>query len=158
MPTAPADVPAPPVLPDAAADVPAPPVLAEAAIGQVRRRQARPRQTMRRGHVWGTCPAFQLAPIHADGSVAPTGWGAICGRHADPSRPGLQCKKAMTNRDLSDQECQLRLKRWLVQGLDDVDWGANKREAHVSMGGVQMCQFAEGLSSADLDAAVSHCE
>ena len=158
MPTAPADVPAPPVLPDAAADVPAPPVLAEAAIGQVRRRQARPRQNMRRGHVWGTCPAFQLAPIHADGSVAPTGWGAICGRHTDPSRPGLQCKKAMTNRDLSDQECQLRLKRWLVQGLDDVDWGANKREAHVSMGGVQMCQFAEGLSSADLDAAVSHCE
>eukprot|EP00435_Cladocopium_sp_Y103_P068784 s554_g32.t1 len=178
-PEAAADAPAPLVLPaaaadvpGAAADVPAPPVVPAAAIGQPdaasgqvdaatgegHRREARPWQNLRRGHVWGTCPAFQLAPIHADGSVAATGWGAICGRHTDPSRPGLTCKKAMGNRGLTDEQCQLRLKRWLVQGLDDADWGPNKRESHVSMGGVQMCQFAEGLSSADLDAAVSHCD
>ena len=36
----------------------------------------------------------------------------------------------MTNRALSDEQCQLRLKRWLVQGLDDMDWGDNKRESH----------------------------
>ena len=123
--------------------------------GEPAPRQPR-RQNQRRGHVWGSCPAFQLAPIHADGSLVPTGWGAICGRHVDPGRPNLQCKKAMSNRGLSDEECQLRLKRWLVQGLDDQAWGSNKREAHVSMGGAQMSQYADGLCSADLDAAVSH--
>ena len=36
--------------------------------------------------------------------------------------------------------------------------GANKRESHVSMGGVQLSHFAEGLSLEDLDRAVSHQE
>lgn len=55
----------------------------------------RPRQNVRRRQVWGTRPAFQVAPIHAGGSRVPTGWGAICGLHRDPANPGLQCKKAL---------------------------------------------------------------
>ena len=132
--------------PDAPADMPAP----------ADRPAKRVRQNQRRGQVWGTCPAFQLAPIHAAGSAVATGWGAICSRHSDPDRPSLQCKKAMSKTGLNDEECQLRLKRWLVCGMDDSGWGSNKRECHVSMGGIQLSQFAEGLGHADLDAAVGH--
>lgn len=115
-----------------------------------------PRHKQRRGRLWGTRPAFQIAPIHAGGSSEATGWGAICGLHWDPDRPGLQCKKAMSNSGLSDAECQLRLKRWLVAGIDSSHWGSNKREAHVSLGGVQLAQFATGLDSASLDQTVGH--
>ena len=118
---------------------------------------ARPvRQNRRRGRVWGTNPCFQIAPIHAQGSREPTGWGAICALHHDPSNGGLVCKKAMAKGHLSDEECQLRLKRWLVAGLDTAGWSDNQRQFHVSMGGLQMSQFAEGLSSQDLDQKVSH--
>lgn len=116
------------------------------------------RRNIRRGHVWGTRPAFQIAPIHAQGSLEPTGWGAICGVHWDPGKPSLQCKKAMSKSGLTDQECQLRLKRWLATGLDTADWGPNHRETHVSLGGVQLAQFSEGLSEAELDELVSHQE
>lgn len=62
----------------------------------------------------------------------------------------------MTKSGLSDEECQLRLKRWLVQGLDSSGWGSNKRESHVSLGGVQLSHFAEGLDEASLDRLVAH--
>ena len=114
------------------------------------------RQNRRRGRVWGTNPAFQIAPIHAQGSREPTGWGAICALHHDPHNGGLVCKKAMAKGHLSDEECQLRLKRWLVAGLDTAGWSENQRQFHVSMGGLQMNHFAEGLSSQDLDQQVSH--
>ena len=39
------------------------------------------RRNVRRGHVWGSSPAFPIAPIHAAGSAEPTGFGAICGMH-----------------------------------------------------------------------------
>ena len=116
------------------------------------------RRNVRRGQVWGSSPAFQIAPIHAAGSVEPTGFGAICGMHRDPANPTLQCKKAMPCGGLSPDECKLRLKRWLVAGLESGKWGVNKRESHVSMGGVQLSHFAEGLSLEDLDRAVSHGE
>ena len=114
------------------------------------------RQNRRRGRAWGTNPAFQIAPIHAQGSREPTGWGAICALHHDPHNGGLVCKKAMAKGHLSDEECQLRLKRWLVAGLDTAGWSENQRQFHVSMGGLQMNHFAEGLSSQDLDQQVSH--
>ena len=62
----------------------------------------------------------------------------------------------MTKTGLSDAECQLRLKRWLVEGLNDSDWGAHKRASHVSLGGVQLSQFDSGLDEASLDRMVSH--
>ena len=54
----------------------------------------------------------------------------------------------MTKSGLSDEECQLRLKRWLVQGLDSSGWGSNKRESHVSLGGAveSLCRgFGRGI-------------
>ena len=90
------------------------------------------RQNRRRGRVWGTNPAFQIAPIHAQGSREPTIWAAICALHHDPHNGGLVCKKAMGH--LSDEECQLRLKRWLAAGLDTAGWSENQRQFHVSMG------------------------
>ena len=107
------------------------------------------RQNRRRGRVWGTNPAFE-------GSREPTIWCAICALHHDPHNGGLVCKKAMAKGPLSDEECQLRLKRWLVAGLDTAGWSENQRQFHVSMGGLQMNHFAEGLSSQDLDQQVSH--
>ena len=73
-----------------------------------------------------------------------------------PPTQRCSAKKAMSCGGLTPQECKLRLKRWLVAGLDSGRWGANKRESHVSMGGVQLSHFAEGLSLEDLDRAVSH--
>ena len=68
-----------------------------------------------------------------------------------------QCKKAMSQGDLTEEACILRLKRWLVAGLQDREWSNKKREHHVSMGGVQLRDFAEGMTSQELDDAVSHC-
>ena len=128
----------------------------EPALGPLAAPRPKVRHNVRRASVWGTNPSFQIAPIHAAGSKEPTGWGAICGRHTDTNRPGLQCKKAMSKSGLSDAECQLRLKRWLVSGLDATSWGSNKRDCHVSMGGIQLAQFADGLDSEALDALVGH--
>ena len=116
------------------------------------------RSRMRRGQVWGTAPGFQLAPVHRGGSAAPVAWEAICGLHVEACCPALQCKKAVSCTSLSEAECQLRLKRWLVAGLDSHDWPPARRQAHLSMGGPQLSQFSEGLSLAELDAAVSHLE
>lgn len=113
------------------------------------------RRNVRRGQVWGRRPAFQLAPVHRGGGAQQVGYEAICGLHFDPTKPGLQCKKAIAS-GLGEDECLLRLKRWLVAGLDSSSWPANARECHLSMGGVQLAQFAEGLGPAELDAAVSH--
>ena len=114
------------------------------------------RQHHRRGQIWGCRPAFQLAPVHRGGAVEPIGWEAICGLHADPAKPALRCKKFVSANGLSAADCQLRLKRWLVAGLDTSGWPPSQRECHGSMGGVQLSQFADGVSAAQLDAAVSH--
>jgi len=46
----------------------------------------------------------------------------------------------------------LRLKRWLIAGLDDAHWDADgRRSKHVSMGGVFLHEFAEGLSEEACD-------
>ena len=139
--------------PPAPAAAPAPAASSSAAPG--RAAASRARQNIRRGTVWGTMPAFQIAPIYAAG--VHSGWGAICNRHHDAGRgKASQCKKAMSKGSLSDEVCQLRLKRWLVAGLQDGGWPQDKREYHVSTGGVQLAHFESGLSDAELDAAVSH--
>ena len=67
-----------------------------------------------------------------------------------------QCKKAITQGDLTEEECLLRLRRWLVAGLQDEDWPQNKRDYHIAMGGMQLAQFAEGMSLEDLNDTVGH--
>ena len=49
-------------------------------------------------------------------------------------------------------DLMLRLKRWLVAGLDDADWDTeDPRAEHIGTGGVYMADFATGLSEAECD-------
>ena len=46
----------------------------------------------------------------------------------------------------------LRLKRWLIAGLDDSDWeGDRRRTMHVSLGGEFLQDLADGLSQEACD-------
>ena len=99
---------------------------------------------------WGP---FQLAPIiPASGQ---TGWGAICGQHCDRGNK-LSCKKAVSRGSLTDAECILRLKRWLIAGCSDSNWPVHRqRSHHVELGGKALQDFAQGLSEAEMDALVA---
>ena len=92
----------------------------------------------RRGESWG---AFYLAPIYTQG--VRTGYGAICGLHQNSDDvPGTSCRKALTTGDLPEEECRVRLKRWLMAGLDDKNWPAGQeRSLHLSMGGASLSRF-----------------
>ena len=69
----------------------------------------------------------------------------------------MPCRKELALGEFSEEECYLRLKRWLVAGLSDSDWPAtDSRQYHVSMGGLRLHEFKNGLTSAQLDAAVGH--
>ena len=78
--------------------------------------------------------------------------------HADEADSGLtQCKKycRIGSTGCTDEDLILRLKRWLVAGCDDRDWDpTTKRTQHLRMGGVGLRDFADGLSTADLDRIV----
>jgi hypothetical protein len=112
-----------------------------------------------RSWTWG---GFVLADIHGNEDGKQIGCGATCYRHKnsddiDTKHP-TSCKKFISfgQKNLSRDECILRLKRWLVAGMDDArfdkDW---QRRDHVQMGGrVQLSQLADGLSEAELDAIV----
>ncbi len=107
-----------------------------------------PRQ--RRGEPWGI---WQLAPIFARG--VHTAWGAVCGRHTDDVIK-TECKKTCAFRggryQVTEAEAKLRLKRWLVAGMDDRDWAPDTgRRRHVGMGGPGLVEFACGLSEPELD-------
>lgn len=113
------------------------------------------RRKVSRALPWGP---FQLAPIvPASGH---SGWGAICGLHRDQDGSKTTCKKAITLNPaagLDDSECILRLKRWLLAGVSDEGWPQHKKRTHhvKEIGGPQLSNFAEGMSEAQLDAAVA---
>ena len=106
---------------------------------------AGPRAT--RGRQWGP---YQLAEVYLRGRLV--GAGATCGLHLD-EHVGTTCKKSLRfgTQNLSLPTCYLRLKRWLLAGRH---LPAGARAEHVSMGGPQLRDFAEGLSEAELDALV----
>ena len=53
---------------------------------------------------------------------------------------------------LSTRDLTLRLKRWLIAGLDDSHWDEEgQRSFHVNQGGRFMHDFAAGLSEEDCD-------
>ena len=113
------------------------------------------RHNVKRATVWGRKPGFQIAPIYSEG--VHTGWRAFCGRHTDAAGRALPCRKTVNNGSgLSDSECVLRLKRWLVAGFKDEEWGDNKRSFHLSQGGWQLGAYSAGLSEQELDALVQH--
>ncbi len=102
-----------------------------------------------RGVAWGP---FTLAQIWSHGKLV--GAGATCGRHADAT--GLTttlCKKSVRfgRNELPEATCFLRLKRWLVAGMDDSSWGPEARKEHIKLGGPGLEHFAEGLDEASLD-------
>ena len=64
------------------------------------------------------------------------------------------CKKSVSigNSGLTRADLMLRLKRWLIAGLDDADWDTeDPRAEHIGMGGTYMKDFADGLSEAECD-------
>ena len=92
---------------------------------------------------------WSRAEIHNEGQFV--GCGATCRNHVNTGERGaVICKKMVTlgsNSGLSCSDLMLRLKRWLIAGLDDTDWEEDcKRTKHVSMGGRHMREFAEGFS------------
>ncbi|CAE7226167.1 unnamed protein product [Symbiodinium sp. CCMP2592] len=116
--------------------------------------ERRPRTMQRRSVVWGSCPAFQLAPVYRAGQHM--GFSALCHRHTDPG-VDLICKKEISAvGGLPHDVCRLRLKRWLVAGLDDEDWPEKKREFHISMGNILLRDFSQGKTSEELDRIVQH--
>ena len=96
---------------------------------------------------WGP---FSLAEISSHGVIV--GMGATCGLHVDPCCQ-TECKKAVRFGQgcLPKETLVLRLKRWLVAGLEDDAWDGPKRATHVGMGGTGLADFATGLSSDELD-------
>ena len=82
------------------------------------------------------------------------GCGATCGGHVDDVGDTVTCKKQVTfgSSGLSAQDLTLRLKRWLIAGLDDFNWDEEgQRSYHVHQGGRSMREFADGLSEEDCD-------
>ena len=66
----------------------------------------------------------------------------------------MTCKKQVTigRSGLSARDLTLRLKRWLIAGLDDSHWDEEgHRSFHVNQGGRFMHEFAGGLSEEDCD-------
>ena len=129
----------PPVVVGGAEDPPPPPGLPAAG----RQKASEP---------WGT-GSWDIAPIKRKSDGVVTGCGAHCRGHLDQGAT-LVCKKAVTfgKSGLSYDILRLRIKRWLVAGLDDAEWPLDAmRSEHVGMGGVYLCEFEEGLSEEDCD-------
>ena len=82
------------------------------------------------------------------------GCGATCGGHVDEEGDTATCKKqvAFGKSGLTTRDLILRLKRWLIAGLDDSHWDEEgRRSMHVSLGGRFLHEFADGLSEEDCD-------
>ena len=82
------------------------------------------------------------------------GCGATCGGHVDEEGDTATCKKqvAFGKSGLTTRDLILRLKRWLIAGLDDSHWDEEgRRSMHVSLGGKFLQDFAVGLSEATCD-------
>ena len=65
----------------------------------------------------------------------------VCKKHATIGRSGL-----------TPHDMRLRVKRWLIAGLDDGAWPEDtRRTQHVAMGGMHLIEFAAGLSEEACD-------
>ena len=65
----------------------------------------------------------------------------------------MQKKVSLGRSGLTYEQMRLRMKRWLIAGLDDADWDPEyRRTKHVGMGGQKfLCDFAEGFSEEECD-------
>ena len=69
----------------------------------------------------------------------------------------LSCKKAVSRGSLTDAECILRLKRWLIAGCSDSNWPVHRQRAHhVDLGALEAKLYKiSGMSEAEMDALVA---
>jgi len=105
----------------------------------------------RRGEQGGV---FNLGPIYSEG--VRTGYGAICGLHSNSEdAPGIHGRKALTIGDFSEEDCRLRLKRWLLAGLNDDDWPENQVRSRLSLGGLCLIDFSVADPEIVLDRQVA---
>ena len=112
-----------------------------------------PEERAKAGERWGT-GHWQLAIVNDRVLGVPKGAGATCNCHHNAD-DGRTCKKNVTigRSGLTLAELQLRLKRWLIAGLDSDTWvGDNFQEQHVAMGGRQFLEaLSHGLSEEECD-------
>ena len=105
---------------------------------------------------WGT-GVWALADITGPGKEI-IGVGAFCKCHDSPGIRSI-CKKQVTigKSGLSVKTLQLRMKRWLVAGLDDDDWDTDDpRQYHMDLGKAHyLADFEHGLGEEELDAIAS---
>lgn len=92
---------------------------------------------MARATPWGAPDFdFKLAAVYSKG--VQIGWGATCALHTNADDvPGVSpaCKKQLVYgaEGLSDSECRVRLKLWLLAGLSiDLDSGSGRKD-HVAL-------------------------
>jgi len=103
------------------------------------------------GVQWGT-GVWRLAVLRRETGEA-YACGARCNGHVNADNARV-CKKFVTigSSGLSVEVITLRLKRWLVAGLDSDDWrGDDLQRQHVDLGGQHLRDFANGLTEAACD-------
>ena len=108
------------------------------------------RRRERRGEQWGDS-GWEITTLKRGEMII--GIGGRCKMHKDEGCD-LECKKQVTigESGLSLETLRLRMKRWLLAGIDDSDWDADAlRTTHVNMGGIYLSDFAEGLSEEACD-------
>ena len=72
--------------------------------------------------------------------------------HRDGDEHNTLCKKAVSLSGLGNSQCILRLKRWLIAGVDDGGFPPHRqRSHHVSLGGRGLQDFSEGMDEPELD-------
>jgi len=130
---------------DSPAPPPAPPHPPPAPPEPVAPRPRRERELV--GEKWG--PLFSIA-------CGRWGMGAHCYRHNNPhDAPGTICKKMVAvPLGCSEQDMRVRLKRWLVEGLDDDDFPANARDHHIGLSEHKLANFEDGYDEPFMDRIV----
>lgn len=106
------------------------------------------------GEQWGS-GKWRIATLRDTTTGAPHACGATCGYHFNAS-DHKTCKKFVSigKSGLTVAEIHLRLKRWLVVGLDSDSWvGDELQHTHVHEygGGMYMAEYSDGLTEAELD-------
>ena len=122
---------------------PPPPLPAGAANGG---RRGQPHRGDTKAKPWGT-GVWELADLKYGGI------GGNCFCHRDTGAKAV-CKKNVSagQSGLSRDVLRLRMKRWLVAGIDDAAWeSGHEQTTHVKMGGRLLHDFAEGLTEAQCD-------
>ena len=100
-----------------------------------------------RSFAWGP---FKIAKVFLHHRHA--GWGATCGRHHNDAGAHTQCKKQLVfgrARPLSDSQCIIGLKKWLILGFFLDPNETRQRTLHVSFDA--RAEALQGTRGRDLD-------